>query len=67
MGDLDSSVPNLTYNPDVPRGGKVWPAETSFIGERVSTFILAYNDHPRDPKIVAVDDRWSLFRGSFML
>ena len=26
-----------------------------------------YNDHPRDPKIVAVVDRWSLFRGSFML
>ena len=22
-----------------------------------------YNEHPRDPKIVAVVDRWSLFRG----
>ena len=22
-----------------------------------------YNDHPRDPKIVSVVDRWSLFRG----
>ena len=22
-----------------------------------------YNDHPRDPKIVAAVDRWSLFRG----
>ena len=22
-----------------------------------------YNDHPRDPKIAAVIDRWSLFRG----
>ncbi len=22
-----------------------------------------YNDHPRDPKIVAVLDRWLLFRG----
>jgi hypothetical protein len=22
-----------------------------------------YNDHPRDPKIVVVADRWSLFRG----
>jgi len=22
-----------------------------------------YNDHPRDPKIVAVVDRWSLLRG----
>jgi hypothetical protein len=22
-----------------------------------------YNDHPRDPKIVAVVDRWSLFGG----
>jgi len=26
-----------------------------------------YNDHPRDPKFVAVVDRWSLFRGSFVL
>jgi len=25
-----------------------------------------YNDHPQDPKCVAVADRWSLFRGSFM-
>ena len=26
-----------------------------------------YNDHPRNPKFVAVVDRWSLFRGSSML
>jgi hypothetical protein len=26
-----------------------------------------YNDHPRDPKFVVVVDRWSLFRGRFML
>jgi len=26
-----------------------------------------YNDHPRDPKFVTVVDRWSLFRGNFML
>ncbi len=26
-----------------------------------------YNDHPRDPNFVAVVDRWSLFRGRFML
>ncbi len=26
-----------------------------------------YHDHPWDPKIVAVVDRWSLFRGSFVL
>jgi hypothetical protein len=25
-----------------------------------------YNNHPRDPKFVAVLDRWSLFRGNFM-
>jgi hypothetical protein len=25
-----------------------------------------YNDHPRDPKIVAVVDRWSLFRGQLL-
>ena len=28
-----------------------------------NTVKLVYNDHPRDPKIVAVVDRWSLFRG----
>ncbi len=27
------------------------------------TIRLVYNDHPWDPKIVAVFDRWSLFRG----
>ncbi len=32
-----------------------------------STVELVYNDHPRDPKIVTVVDRWSLFRGSFVL
>jgi len=26
-----------------------------------------YNDHPRETKFVAVVDRWSLFRGSFIL
>jgi len=26
-----------------------------------------YNDHPRDPKIVAIVDRWSILRGRFML
>jgi len=31
------------------------------------TVKLVYNDHPWDPKFVAVVDRWSLFRGSFML
>jgi hypothetical protein len=25
------------------------------------------NNHPRDPRFVAVVDRWSLFRGSFIL
>ena len=28
-----------------------------------STVKPVYNDHPWDPKIVAVVDRWSLFRG----
>ncbi len=27
------------------------------------TVKLVYNDHPCDPKIVAVVDTWSLFRG----
>ncbi len=26
-----------------------------------------YNNHPRDTEFVAVVERWSLFRGSFML
>ncbi len=26
-----------------------------------------YNDHPRDPKFVAVVERWSLYRGSLIL
>ncbi len=25
-----------------------------------------YNDHPCDPQLVAVVDRWSLFRGHFI-
>ncbi len=32
-----------------------------------STVKLVYNDHPRDPKFVAVVDRCSLFRGRFMI
>jgi len=31
------------------------------------TVKLLYNDHPWDPKFVAVADRWLLFRGCFML
>ncbi len=31
--------------------------------KRESTVKPVYNDHPRDPKIVAVVDRWSLFVG----
>jgi hypothetical protein len=31
------------------------------------TVKFVYNDHPRDPKFVAVVDRWSLFKGRFML
>jgi hypothetical protein len=29
----------------------------------IGTVKPVYNDHPRDPKIVAVVDRWSLFGG----
>jgi hypothetical protein len=33
--------------------------------EFFSTYLVipVYNDHPHDPKIVAVVDRWSLFGG----
>ena len=34
---------------------------------KVNTVKPVYNDHPRDPKFVAVVDRRSLFRGSLML
>jgi hypothetical protein len=36
-------------------------------GFYIATVKLVYNDHPRDPKLVAAVDRWLLFRGSFML
>jgi len=41
---------------------------TIFLTKKFSKVILStvkpvYNDHPWDPKIVAVVDRWSLFRG----
>ncbi len=32
-----------------------------------STVKPVYKDHPRDPKFVAVVDKWSLFRGRFGL
>ncbi len=32
-----------------------------------NTVKLVYNDHPRDPELVAVVVRWPLFRGNFML
>ena len=32
-----------------------------------STVKPVYNDHPWDSKIVAVVDRWLLFRGTFVL
>ncbi len=31
--------------------------------KKSSTVKLVHNDHPRNPKVVAVIDRWSLFRG----
>ena len=31
--------------------------------QKTYTVKPVYNDHPWDPKIVAVVDRWSLFRG----
>ncbi len=34
-----------------------------FLGSKLCTVKPVYNDHPRDPKIVAVVDRWSLFGG----
>ncbi len=37
----------------------------SYICKKQSAVKLVYNDHPWDPKIVAVVVRWSLFRGNF--
>jgi hypothetical protein len=39
----------------------------SSVSSLMKTVQPMYNDHPRDPKYVAVVDRWSLFRGIFML
>jgi len=36
-------------------------AELGFFG--MFTVKLVYNDHPRDPKLLSVIDRWSLFGG----
>ncbi len=37
-----------------------------YLWHNVSTVKPVYNDHTRDPKIVAIVDRWSLFRGHFV-
>ncbi len=34
---------------------------------QIQSNLYMCNGHPRDPKFVAVVDRWSLFRGRFML
>ena len=39
-------------------------SSTWMVGHKVK---LVFNHNPWDPKIVAVIDRWSLFRGTFML
>ncbi len=45
---------------------KIWKDKTLLINITY-TVKLVYNDHSRDLKYVVVVDRWSLFRGSFML
>ncbi len=58
---------------------KILPRHPYFLDIKLSTSIslnlnaeieytvkLVYNDHPRDPKFVAVVVRWSLFRGRFI-
>jgi len=50
---------------------RVWLFTISYDGTYLSSHLCSnfnsvkpvYNDHPRDPKIVAVVDRWSLFGG----
>ena len=44
-------------------------AEVNFCGSWKNTYTVkpVYNDHPQDPKFVAVVGKWSLFRGSFMI
>ncbi len=34
---------------------------------KLQSTLCTYNDYPKYPKIVAIVDRWSLFRGAFML
>ena len=44
----------------------IWRENRKQILSLKNTVKPMYNDYPRDPKIVAVVDGWSLFRGSFM-
>jgi len=37
------------------------------VEKKVCTVKLVFNDHPLDPKIVAVFVRWSLFRGTVLV
>jgi hypothetical protein len=62
--------PEIYKNPDM--NVSLEPEEESRDG-KVLLVILTYtvkyeyHNHPWDPKIVAVVDRWSLFRGTFTL
>ena len=45
----------------------IWAFSATGIKSLVTfTVKPVHNDHLRDPKFVAIDNRWSLFRGSFM-
>ncbi len=35
--------------------------------QKLSTVKFVYNDQPRNPKFVAIVDRWSLYKSSIML
>ena len=51
------------------RGAYLIPVSMRYVAHvcKMCTVKPVYNDHPRDPKIVVVVDRWFLFRGCFML
>ena len=72
-GDLDSENLKTAFFKDRNPPKNSGRAQVNFIGPGKkyvhcgSTVNPVYNDHPQDPKFVAVVDKWSLFSGRFML
>jgi len=57
----------LPHVPERSAGAKAACKMLVILTQDYSTVKPVYNDHPWDPKFVAIVDSWALFRGSFML